>query len=75
MDEPIKVPGEGDHYFTKKDNRSSISYFLEHDILLPRFTLSVGLMAIAMLRPGMLLGPMFCHWALLLSRWAAKCCW
>ena len=45
MDEPIKVPGEGNHYFTKKDNRTSISYYLEHDVLLPRFTLSVGLMA------------------------------
>ncbi len=45
MDTPIKVPGEGDNYFTKKDNRTSISYYLEHDILLPRFTLSMGLMA------------------------------
>lgn len=45
MDKPVKVPGEGDHYFTKKDNRTNISYYLEHDILLPRFTMSLGLMA------------------------------
>jgi len=45
MDEPVKVPGEGDHYFTKKDNRTNISYFAEHDILLPHFTLSLGMMA------------------------------
>jgi iron complex outermembrane receptor protein len=45
MDEPVKIPGEGDHYFTKKDNRTNVSYYVEHDILLPRFTLSLGLMA------------------------------
>jgi len=45
MDEPVKVPWEGDHYFTKKDNRTNISYYAEHDILLPRFTMSLGIMA------------------------------
>lgn len=45
MDKPIKVPGEGDKYFTKKANRTNISYYLEHDLLLPSFTLSIGVMA------------------------------
>ncbi len=45
MDEPIKVPGESNRYYTKKDNRTSISYYAEHDILLPKLTLSLGFMA------------------------------
>lgn len=45
MSEPIAVPNENNQFFTKKDNRTSLSYYFEHNILLPRFTLSMGLMA------------------------------
>lgn len=45
MDEPIKVPFEKDKYYLKSDNRTHISYFLEHNILLRRFTLSAGVLA------------------------------
>ena len=34
-----------DRQFTKKDNRTNICYHLEHDILLNRITISMGLMA------------------------------
>lgn len=34
-----------DRQFTKKDNRTNICYHLEHNILLNRFTISMGLMA------------------------------
>ncbi|NDV57778.1 TonB-dependent siderophore receptor [Bacteroides sp. 519] len=41
----IKVPGEDGIMFNKKDNRTNISYYLEHNILLPRLTISLGVMA------------------------------
>lgn len=34
-----------DGYYTQKDNRTNICYFLEHDLRLRRWTLSLGLMA------------------------------
>lgn len=40
----VKVPGH-DALYTKSDNRTNISYYLEHDVLLERMTLSVGLLA------------------------------
>ena len=45
MDEPRKVPFSKDGQYLKSDNRSNISYFLEHNILTSRFTLSVGVLA------------------------------
>ncbi len=32
-------------YYTKRDNRTNISYFVEHDVVWDKFTLSAGLMA------------------------------
>ncbi len=40
----VKIPGH-DLYYTKKDNRTNICYFLEHDVLLDRWTVSLGVMA------------------------------
>ena len=40
----VSIPGH-DGYYTKKDNRTNISYFLEHDVVLRRWTFSLGLMA------------------------------
>lgn len=45
MKEPQDVPFEKEGKYTKSDNRTNISYFLEHNILLRRFTLSVGVLA------------------------------
>lgn len=46
MDEPQDVPFADDGVkYTKSDNRSNISYFLEHNIILQRFTLSAGVLA------------------------------
>lgn len=44
-DQYVKVPGERDVVYTKKDNRTNVSYYLEHNILLRRWTLSMGVMA------------------------------
>ncbi|HJD92711.1 TonB-dependent receptor plug domain-containing protein, partial [Bacteroides coprosuis] len=44
-DQKVKVPGEKDKYFDKKDNRTNVSYYLEHNILLQNFTASFGVMA------------------------------
>ena len=44
-DDSVKVHGEDDIYYKKKDNRTNISYYLEHDILLKKVTISLGLMA------------------------------
>lgn len=41
----VKVPGETGIQYTKRDNRTNISYFVEHNILLPRLTISMGLLA------------------------------
>lgn len=40
----VKIHGT-DGYYTKKDNHTNITYFLEHDIVLDKFTFSAGLMA------------------------------
>ncbi|WP_321334906.1 TonB-dependent receptor domain-containing protein [uncultured Bacteroides sp.] len=44
-DQYVKVPGETGIYFTKKDNRTNISYYLEHNILLDKATVSMGTLA------------------------------
>ena len=44
-DEKVKIPGQKDQYFDKKDNRTNVSYYLEHNILLKSFTLSAGVLA------------------------------
>ena len=44
-DHHVSVPGKSDIYFTKKDNRTNISYYLEHNIILHKFTASLGIMA------------------------------
>lgn len=41
----VGVPGHKDLSYTHKDNRTNISYYLEHNVLLNRFTLSAGVMA------------------------------
>jgi iron complex outermembrane receptor protein len=41
----VDVPGEKDVRFGKKDNRTNISYYLEHNILLKQVTVSMGIMA------------------------------
>lgn len=40
----VKIPGH-DGQYTKKENRTNICYFLEHDIVLEQWTVSLGLMA------------------------------
>lgn len=42
--EYVKVPGHDANY-THQDNRTNISYYLEHDVLLDRVTISLGLLA------------------------------
>lgn len=44
-DERVKVPGKKDTYFTNKDNRTNISYYLEHNLIFNQFTASLGVMA------------------------------
>lgn len=39
------IPGQEARFYTHKDNRTNVSYHLEHNVLLNRFTLSVGVMA------------------------------
>ena len=43
-DQYVSIPGH-DGQYTKKDNRTNICYFLEHDVVLRRWTFSLGLMA------------------------------
>ncbi len=45
MGEPKDVPFHKGKKYLKSDNRTHISYFLEHNILLSRFTLSAGVLA------------------------------
>lgn len=45
MKEPADVPFEKEGQYLRSDNRTNISYFLEHNLLLQRFTLSVGILA------------------------------
>ncbi|MDR3118396.1 MAG: TonB-dependent receptor [Mediterranea sp.] len=41
----VDVPGEKEIQFNKKDNRTNISYYIEHNILLKQVTISMGIMA------------------------------
>ncbi|KAA6337391.1 iron complex outermembrane receptor protein [termite gut metagenome] len=41
----VNVPGEDKVQFDQKDNRTNLSYYLEHNILLKRLTVSLGVMA------------------------------
>ncbi len=41
----VPVPGEDGKFFTKSDNRSNMSWFIEHSVYLQRFMASAGLMA------------------------------
>jgi iron complex outermembrane receptor protein len=45
MKEPEHVPFEKNARYLKSDNRSNISFFLEHNVILDRFTLSAGVLA------------------------------
>lgn len=44
-DRYVHVRGESGHFYTHSDDRTNVSYFLEHNILWRRFTLSAGIMA------------------------------
>ena len=44
-DQYVKIPSQKDRYYTKKDNRTNVSYYLEHNILFDKFTASFGVMA------------------------------
>ncbi|KAA6340851.1 iron complex outermembrane receptor protein [termite gut metagenome] len=41
----VNVPGKEEVQFKKKDNRTNISYYLEHNLLFQRLTVSMGLLA------------------------------
>lgn len=43
-DQYVDVPGEKDKQFKRKDNRTNVSYYVEHNILLPKWTFSLGIM-------------------------------
>ncbi|MDL2291572.1 TonB-dependent receptor [Bacteroides sp. OttesenSCG-928-F21] len=45
MPDPVRVSGQDGVMYTKKDNRTNIGYYLEHNVLLRKVTLSMGLMA------------------------------
>lgn len=47
MDEALQFPvrGERDIRYTLRDNRTNVSYFLEHNAVVGRWTLSAGVMA------------------------------
>ncbi|MCD7971179.1 MAG: TonB-dependent receptor [Candidatus Azobacteroides sp.] len=45
LKDPLKVPGQKEIYYTHKDNRTNVSYFLEHNIIWNNFSLSAGLVA------------------------------
>lgn len=42
--EYVKIPGNV-RFYTNSDNRTNVSYYLEHDFLLDRVTVSLGLLA------------------------------
>ncbi|MCD8318902.1 MAG: TonB-dependent receptor [Paraprevotella sp.] len=41
----VNVPWHKGRQYTKKDDRTNLSYFLEHNVLLPKATISLGVMA------------------------------
>ena len=45
MNDPIEVPGESGHFFTKSYSRTYLSYFIEHSVYLKHFSASIGAMA------------------------------
>ena len=45
MAHPMKVPGESGVFFTKHHTRTNMSYFLEHNVYLERFTFTAGVLA------------------------------
>ncbi|MFV3037495.1 hypothetical protein ACNI5A_30670, partial [Klebsiella pneumoniae] len=47
MDETQHFPVRGEHdvRYTKRDYRTNVSYFLEHDVMLAHWTFSAGVMA------------------------------
>ena len=44
-DKYVDIPGEKGKQFTHKDNRTNVSYYVEHNILLSQWTFSMGVMA------------------------------
>ena len=44
IDQPIEVPGEDGHFFTKSHSRTHLSYFIEHSLYLEKFSVSAGAM-------------------------------
>jgi len=45
ISDPIEVPGEEGHFFTKSHSRTHLSYFVEHSVYLQKFSISAGAMA------------------------------
>lgn len=43
--EYVTVAGHGNKNYTKREQRTDVSYFIEHNILLNRFTASIGMVA------------------------------
>lgn len=41
----VNIPGEDNKYYTKKDNRTNIGYYIEHTLSLAQWTVSAGLLA------------------------------
>lgn len=41
----VKIPRENGRMYTKKDDRTNLSYFVEHNVVWRQFTLSAGVMA------------------------------
>ena len=44
-DQYVKISGQKNRHYTRKDNRTNLCYFLEHDVLLEDWTFSAGVMA------------------------------
>ncbi len=41
----VKIPGKKELYYTKKDNRTNIAYYLEQTLVLNKFSASLGVLA------------------------------
>ena len=44
-DRLVGIPGQPGMFYTRRDDRTNVSYFLEHNVILQRFTVSLGVMA------------------------------
>ena len=44
-DRYVGIPGQPGRYYTRRDDRTNVSYFLEHNVVLDRVTVSLGVMA------------------------------